>query len=74
MTTPIPRERLALLARQIHRLGERPLCEMLAELEAGKPFHPTLEAYARLEPLADFIAASGGREFAPTRLIARQRA
>jgi hypothetical protein len=31
----IPRERLRHLARRIHRLGERPLFELLAELDAG---------------------------------------
>jgi hypothetical protein len=62
------------MAAQIHSLGPRPLYEMLAELDAGKPFHPTLEAYARLEPLADFIAALDGHEFASARLVARQRA
>jgi hypothetical protein len=36
-----PRERLAYLARKIHRLGERPLYELLRELEAGAPLRTT---------------------------------
>ena len=56
--TLIPRERLRHLARRIHRLGERPLYELLAELSAGADLSTTLERYARLP--ADFIAAFGG--------------
>ena len=46
--SPLPRERLAHLARRIYRLGERPLFELLAELERGEPFRERLEAYAAL--------------------------
>ena len=69
MCERIPRERLAFLARRIHRLGDRPLYERFREIDAGAPLHPTLEAYARLEPLAPLIEACGGRDLAPLRAI-----
>jgi hypothetical protein len=72
--TAFPRQRLALLARRIHRLGERPLLECFLELEAGKPFNDTLKAYGKLEVYADFIAAHGGREIEQARLVAGRRA
>lgn len=56
----VPRERLAHLARQIHRLGERALAELFIELDAGGELVPVLERYAQLAPLADFIRALGG--------------
>ena len=71
--TAFPRERLALLARRIHRLGPRPLLELFRELETGKPLHPTLETYARLEPLVGFIEAEGGAEIPPARLAIGMR-
>jgi hypothetical protein len=52
--------RLRHLARQIHELGERPLYELFRELEQGADLLPTLEAYARLAPFAQFIAENGG--------------
>jgi hypothetical protein len=45
--------RLRHLASRIHALGERPLFELLRQLDAGTDLHPTLEAYARLP--AEFI-------------------
>jgi|HubBroStandDraft_1064217.scaffolds.fasta_scaffold953927_1 hypothetical protein len=54
----IPRERLTYLARRIHALGERPLLELLRELDGGAPLHERLEAYARLD--RDFIRALDG--------------
>ena len=48
------------IAGRIHTLGPGPLAEMLIELSAGKPLMPTLEAYSRLYPLGEFIAAFGG--------------
>jgi hypothetical protein len=56
----IPETRLCHLARQIHALGERPLFEVFRELNSGSPLGETLERYARLEPLAAFIASQGG--------------
>lgn len=50
--------RLRYLARRIHALGERPLFEMLLELERGAALMPTLERYARLP--ASFIRAWDG--------------
>jgi hypothetical protein len=52
--------RLRHLARQLHRLGERPLFEFLAELDAGADFWPRLEAYAALEPYQPFIQELDG--------------
>jgi hypothetical protein len=58
--TPVPRARLRRLARQIHPLGERPLAELFIQLAEGAPLLATLERYARLEALGDFIRANGG--------------
>jgi hypothetical protein len=60
MSTP----RLQRLAAQIHTLGPRPLFELLLELDAGAELRPTLERYARLAPLAGFIAANHGDRLA----------
>ena len=56
----MPPARLRYLARQVHALGERPLFELLSELEAGLPFAERVEAYARLAELGPFIKAQGG--------------
>jgi hypothetical protein len=69
MLSPIPRSRVHLLAAHIHKLGPRPLAELFIELMAGAEPHDALERYARLSPLAGFIAANGG-----DRLPARARA
>ena len=50
--------RLCYLARRIHALGERPLLELLRELDAGAELLPTLERYARLP--GELIKAHGG--------------
>jgi hypothetical protein len=52
--------RLRLLAGRVHALGERPLYEMLRELDAGAELGPTLEVYAKLDGYADFILMHGG--------------
>jgi hypothetical protein len=70
-----PHERLAYLARKIHRLGERPLYELFVELGAGAPLHERLERYARLEAdYGNFIRTMGGDRLPRPRLIARRRA
>ena len=61
--------RLRHLAARIHELGERPLYELFLELERGADLHDTLERYARLSPLAEFIAALGGDRFAKPRVV-----
>jgi hypothetical protein len=43
---------------------------MLIELSAGKPLMPTLEAYLRLYPLGEFIAALGGDRLPQPRVVA----
>jgi hypothetical protein len=67
----IPETRLRHLARQIHALGERPLFELLRELENGSPLGETLERYARLEPFTAFITACGGDRLVSVRSISR---
>jgi hypothetical protein len=67
--SPIPKSRVHLLAAHIYALGPRPLAELFIELMAGAEPHDALERYARLSPLAGFIAANGG-----DRLPARARA
>jgi hypothetical protein len=45
----IRRERLAYLARRLHRLGERPLYEFIREIIAGANPIERLEAFARID-------------------------
>jgi hypothetical protein len=61
----IPVARLKRLAATIHRLGPRPLFELLREVEAGSDLLRTLERYARLEPLTDFIVHLKGDQLPP---------
>jgi hypothetical protein len=58
--SPIPKSRTYLLGARIHGLGPRALGELFIELIAGAEPHDALERYARLSPLAGFIAANGG--------------
>lgn len=67
----IPHQRLRLLAAKIHRLGPRPLYELLVELQAGAPLVPRLERYAELP--ADFIRSHGGDRLPEPRLVAGGR-
>jgi hypothetical protein len=67
-------ERLRYLAGCVHSLGPRALFEFLREIESGADLHERLERYCGLRPLAGFMAANGGRELPPTRLIRRRRA
>ena len=71
LTPAAPRERLAYLARKIHRLGERPLFELFVELAAGAPLVKRLEVYARPDP--DFVAALGGDRLPPLRSVTGER-
>jgi hypothetical protein len=61
--------RLRLLAEQIHRLGPRPLYEFLKELFAGADLGSRLEAYARIAPLAPFIAELNGDQARELHLV-----
>jgi hypothetical protein len=61
--SPTP-ERLQVLARQLHALGERPLYEWMLEVSRGADPWRRLEAYARLAPLKDFIRQHGGDRLA----------
>jgi hypothetical protein len=72
-TQSVPRERITYLAQAIHRLGPRPLGELFLELAAGAPLIPRLEAYARLEPYAGFIAANDGDELPLPKIVAGRR-
>jgi hypothetical protein len=67
----IPHQRLRLLAARIHRLGPRPLYEVLVELQAGAPLVPRLERYALLP--GDFISALGGDQLPRPRIVAARR-
>jgi hypothetical protein len=51
------------LARRIHALGPRPLCELFAELEADGVPRVFFERYARLP--REFIKALDGDELPP---------
>ncbi len=51
---------LALFARKIHRLGERPLYELFRQLDPGADLRSTLEIYAAL-PREIVIAFNGDR-------------
>jgi hypothetical protein len=59
--------RLRRLASALHRLGERPLYELLREVESGADLRERLEAYARLP--VDFIRANGGDKFPPAAFV-----
>jgi hypothetical protein len=61
--------RLRHLAGRIHTLGPGPLAEMLIELSAGE-LMPTLEAYSRLYPLGEVIAAFGSDRLPQPRIVA----
>jgi hypothetical protein len=67
----VPRERVERYARLIHRLGERGLAELLAELLDGKPPLERIERYARLEvELGDFVRALDGHTLRPPIVVA----
>jgi hypothetical protein len=63
----IPDARLRYLAGRIHALGERPLYELLRELDAGADLRLTLETYAALP--REFIAVMGGDWLPPMRAV-----
>jgi len=65
----LPPARLRLLAERIHGLGPGPLCYLLQELVDGAEPGPRLEAYARLAPLAEFIAALGADRLPQLRVV-----
>jgi hypothetical protein len=65
MTEQYDLTRLRRLAAEIHALGPRPLFELLQELNTGAELASTLERYARLAPLAGFIAVNDGDRLAP---------
>jgi hypothetical protein len=65
----MPDARLRLLADRLHRLGPRPLYEFLRELINGAELLPRLEVYARLAPLAPFIAELNGDQAHDLHLI-----
>jgi hypothetical protein len=70
MKDQIPRQRLERLARAIHPLGERALYRLLANLQEGEEFPATVERYAELEALGDFIRAHGSGRLPEPRLVA----
>ena len=62
-----PTERLRHLARRIHALGERPLFELLCELQAGAPLRPRLERYAELS--SDVVKRLGADRLPTARVV-----
>jgi hypothetical protein len=73
VSTTIPTARLRLLADRIHSLGPGPLFYLITELASGAEPLPRLEAYARLVPLAPFIAALDGDQLPGLRVISGGR-
>jgi hypothetical protein len=70
----IPIARLQYLANRIHKLGPRPFYQLLCELADGAELATVLERYARLAPLAGFIASlNGDRLSSPVRLVGGRR-
>jgi hypothetical protein len=70
----VPIARLKYLASRIHRLGPRPLYQLLCELAQGADLVTALERYARLAPLAGFIVTlNGDRLPPPVRLVGGRR-
>jgi hypothetical protein len=70
----IPIARLQYLASRIHKLGPRPLFELLRELASGADLMFVLERYAKLETLTDFIVhLNGDRLPATARLVGGRR-
>jgi hypothetical protein len=61
--------RLRFLATWIHRLSERPLYELLRELDRGADLSAMLERYARLAPVADVVHAHDGDHPQPPRVV-----
>lgn len=67
---PIPPDvRLRRLARQLYRLGERPLYEFLRELAAGADPIKRLEVYALIDP--EILQLHGGNNLPPERAVPR---
>ena len=70
----IPIARLQYLANRIHKLGPRPLYQLLHELASGADLSSVLERYARIELLAGFIAQLNGDQLPPpARLVGGRR-
>jgi hypothetical protein len=66
--------RLRYLVGQIHKLGPRPLFELLRELASGADLSSALERYAKLGPLTNFISHLGGDQLPPpVRLVGGRR-
>jgi len=72
-SSPPPPARLRRLAAALHSLGERALYEYLLEVADGADHWARLERYAKLAPLASFIAANDGDRLAPLRIVGGRR-
>ena len=70
-TLPPSSARLRFLAQRIHRLGSRPLYELLRELVDGADPLPRPEAYAALAPLAVIADLDGDQLQPAVRLVRR---
>jgi hypothetical protein len=70
----IPIARFQYLASKIHRLGPRPLFELLRELDSGADLIFVLERYARIESFTGFITQLNGDQLPPpARLVGGRR-
>jgi hypothetical protein len=67
--SPIDATRVRFLATRICGLGERPLYELLRELDRGADLTAVLERYARLALVADVIHAHDGDYLQPPRVV-----
>jgi len=72
-SSEIPLSRLRFLAGSIHKLGPRPLFELLSELADGADLRSVLERYAKLEPLTEFITHLRGDQLPPPARLVRGR-
>jgi hypothetical protein len=63
--------RLRFLAGQIHKLGERPLYELLCELSTSSAALDRFEAYAAIDP--DILDQFGGHALPPVVRLIKQK-
>ena len=66
---PSRESRLRYLSGRIHSLGEQPRFELFRELDGGGALRSALDRYARIAPLAGFVAADGGDRLPQLRVV-----
>lgn len=65
----IDANRVRFLGTRVRGLGERPLYELLREVDPGAELIAMLERYARLAPVAQVIHAHDGEHLQPPRVV-----